>query len=420
MLTASTATFRARWVFPIESPPIQDGVVQVARGRIVSIEKYQNGQAVTDLGDVALLPGLVNAHTHLEFSTLETPLGRPGMPFADWIGEVVAARRWLTENGVDLAAYTDLAFGLGLEESIEVGVAALGEIASPDCPPASYGTVTGIRGTVFLELLGLAPERTESLLAAAREHVNRSSPNFRQGLSPHAPYTVSPELLRKVCALSAEARVPLAMHLAESMEELELLRCHSGPLVERLEDLGAWHPGQIPRGIRPADYLEMLAAAHQALIIHGSFLGTEDMDFLAARRDRMTVVYCPRTHAYFRHGEYPLAEMVARGVRVAVGTDSRASNPDLSVLSELRHIARHHPSVHPEEVLKMGAVYGAEALGIADELGGLAPGKQAAFAVVPLANAGDDPYELLFTKETIDALPLLPQARQSQKARGDL
>jgi cytosine/adenosine deaminase-related metal-dependent hydrolase len=132
------------------------------------------------------------------------------------------------------------------------------------------------------------------------------------------------------------------------------------------------------------------------LVIHGNFLVREEMEFVADRRDKMTVVYCPRTQAYFPHGAYPLAEMLVCGVRVAVGTDSRASNPDLSVLSELRHIARHHPGIAPEEILKMGTLYGAEALGLADELGSLAPGKKAAFAIVPLPEAKAEPYELLF------------------------
>jgi cytosine/adenosine deaminase-related metal-dependent hydrolase len=245
--------------------------------------------------------------------------------------------------------------------------------------------------------LGLAPERIEQLVDAAKLHVhagNRTS--FRRGLSPHAPYTVHPDLLRQVCRLSAEQQIPLAMHLAESAAELELLRSHSGPLVERLKELSAWYPGSLPRGIRPLDYLEMLSTAHQTLVIHGNFLVREEMEFIGARRDKMTVVYCPRTQAFFPHGAYPLAEMLACGVRVAVGTDSRASNPDLSVLSELRHIARQHPGVPPEEILKMGTLCGAEALGLADELGSLTTGKKAAFAIVPLQEAGDDPYELLF------------------------
>jgi cytosine/adenosine deaminase-related metal-dependent hydrolase len=397
MPTAITATFRALWIFPMYGPPLKDGVVRVANGRIVSIGNYKRGESATDMGNVVLLPGLINAHTHLEFSLLEKPFGQPGMPFADWIGEVVAFRRGLAAKGTDLADYARQATAAGLRESEGAGVIAIGEIATALWPANCFESCGEIQGTVFLELLGLAPERIGLLLDAAKLHVSKGNrTSFRRGLSPHAPYTVHPDLLRMVCQLSAEQQIPLAMHLAESAAELELLRSHSGPLVERLKELSAWYPGSLPRGIRSLDYLEMLSAAHQTLVIHGIFLVREEMEFIGARRDKMTVVYCPRTQAFFPHGAYPLAEMLACGVRVAVGTDSRASNPDLSVLSELRHIARQHPGVPPEEILKMGTLYGAEALGLADELGSLTTGKKAAFAIVPLQEAGDDPFELLF------------------------
>ncbi|MFN0019556.1 MAG: amidohydrolase family protein [Pirellulaceae bacterium] len=397
MTTDTTATFRARWVFPVEVPPLKDGVVRVVDGRIVSLGPYQPGETAADLGNVALLPGFINAHTHLEFSLLKQPLGRPGMPFAQWIGEVVSFRRGLAAEGTDLADYARQATEAGLRESSAAGVAGIGEIATSLWPAESFESCRDIHGTVFLELLGLAPERIEPLLSAAERHVSgRHESGFRRGLSPHAPYTVHPDLLRKVCELSLQKKIPLAMHLAESFEELELLRSHSGPLVERLKELGAWYPGALPRGIRSLDFLEMLSAAHQVLVIHGNFLSREEMAFLGARREKMTVVYCPRTQAYFPHGHYPLTELLAAGVRVAVGTDSRASNPDLSVFSELRHIAQHHPGVPSDEILKMGTLHAAEALGLANQLGSLFPGKSANFAIVPLSEVEGEPLELLF------------------------
>jgi cytosine/adenosine deaminase-related metal-dependent hydrolase len=195
--------------------------------------------------------------------------------------------------------------------------------------------------------------------------------------------------MRKVCELSAQERFPVAMHLAESLAELELLASQSGPLVEQLQSMKAWHPGAIPRGIQPRNYLELLASAHRALVIHGNFLNDGDWQLLASRRDRMSVVYCPRTNSYFRHGRYPLAEMLAAGVRVAIGTDSLATNPDLSLLAELRHIAREHPAVPPEEVLNLGTLAGAKALGLGDRLGSIAPGKEASLVVVSLDSAAD-------------------------------
>src|SRR5205823_8486807 len=135
---------------------------------------------------------------------------------------------------------------------------------------------------------------------------------------------------------------------------------------------------------RPLDYLQTLATAHRALVIHGNYLAADEIQLLAAHRDCMSVVYCPRTHAYFGHEHYPLEAMLAAGVRVAVGTDSRASNPDLRLFEELREIARRHSAVSPEAVLQMGTLAGAEALGIAHEYGSITPGKRARLAVVTL------------------------------------
>lgn len=220
--------------------------------------------------------------------------------------------------------------------------------------------------------------------------------NWRPGLSPHAPYSVHPELLARVVSLSAEHRVPLAMHLAESREELDLLHSGSGPLRKRLEELDAWEPGAIPRGTRPLDYLRALAAAHWALIIHGNYLDDEEITFLAAHAERMAVVYCPRTHAFFRHAPYPLEKMLSAGVTVALGTDGRASSPDLSVLAEMRVAAEKHTAVGGDALLKMATLHGAAALGLERELGSLEPGKYADLAVVALPDrTAADPHDLL-------------------------
>ena len=389
---------QARWIVPVDRPPISGGVVSVADDRIVAVGEKLSGQPPIDLGDVALLPGFVNAHTHLEFSSLNRPLGKPGMSFADWIGEVVAHRRGMAEQYFDrpeeLSLLREAAISQGLAESQKAAVVALGEISSGDFPEACLDpTRRQPNCTVFRELLGLAPERLPALLEGATDYLRRPIAGFHRGLSPHAPYTVGPELLRAACSLSAEYHSLLAIHLAESREELELLRNHTGPLVERLIKLNAWFPSALPRGLRPLDYLETLQNAHRALIIHGNYLVKDEIEFVATRREMMSVVYCPRTHAYFGHETYPLAQMFSAGARVAVGTDSRASNPDLSVLSELRHIASHHRQIAPANILAMGTLAAAEALGIDADYGSISVGKRAAFAVVPIVERRYDPVE---------------------------
>ena len=187
------------------------------------------------------------------------------------------------------------------------------------------------------------------------------------------------------------------MHLAESREELELLRHGTGPLRAFLEEIGAWDATAIPSGSRPIDYLRLLASAHRALVIHGNYLDDEETAFLAANAERMSVVYCPRTHDWFAHRAYPLEKMLAAGVTVALGTDGRGSSPDLSLLGEMRFAARQHPAVPLDRILQLGTVLGAKALGRERHVGTLEPGKQADLAIVALPDRdAADPHELLF------------------------
>jgi aminodeoxyfutalosine deaminase len=399
-IQAETLAVRARWVVPVDEPPIDGGIVTIAGGRIVAVGENASGKPARDLGDVALMPGLVNAHTHLEFSLLEQPLGEPGIAFPRWIGKVVEYRRTqakaLMVETDGFQRFRRRAAERGLTELQSGATVVVGEVATTGWPRECF-PVAGLDSTIFLELLGLDASQQDSLLRMARSFVTDLQDmgrRVRPGISPHAPYTISPDLVRKVCELSAQERFPVGMHLAESLAELELIGSHSGPLVDQLQALNSWHPGAIPRGIAPRNYLELLATAHRALVIHGNFLNDGDWQLLASHRDRMSVVYCPRTNSYFQHGQYPLAQMLAAGVRVAVGTDSRASNPDLSLLAELRHITRLHPTLSPEEVLNLGTLAGAKALGLADRLGSIVPGKEASLAVANLDNPAD-PWSLL-------------------------
>lgn len=389
---------KARYLFPIDGPPIPDGVLTLAGDRIGAVGENISGHAPRDLGNVAVLPGLINAHAHLEFNDLPSPLGRPGMAFTDWLAAVVTWRRQqLAETDSVERRYR--AAERGLEEVARTGTAAVGEIASPGWPEAAF-QASSVDTTVFLELLGLAPQRVEPLLASAAAHLaNAATPTkWRGGLAPHAPYTVSLELLARTCPLSRQYQAPVALHLAESREELELLQSGTGPFVPLLQSFDAWHPDVIPRGTRPLDFLRVLAQAHRALVIHGNYLNSEEITFLAARAARMSLIYCPRTHAYFGHEPYPLASLLAAGVNVAVGTDSRASNPDLDLWAELRHLHRRFGDVvAPARILRMGTLAGAAALGIERDRGTLATGKAALLTIVPLPD-GDagDPHELLF------------------------
>lgn len=389
---------KARWVFPVDGVPISDGVVSVEAEKIAAVGDSDPTRPVVDLGNVAILPGLVNAHAHLEFSDLEQPLGHAGMTFPDWIREVVTYRRQREEQTEDIARHKHEIIKRGVKECLAQGTTTLGEITTA---PTADGVLAdaSLRCTMFHELIGLSEERASAALLDATTWLDafeRDSLARHPGLSPHAPYSVSSELLEKAITLSAEKEIALAMHLAESAEELELLASHSGPFVEMFMESGFWEPAAVPRGVRPLDFLMKLARAHRVLVIHGNLLASDEFAFLGERSDHMSVVYCPRTHAYFDHGRYPLLEMLAQGVNVSLGTDSRASNPDLSLWKEMQFVAETYSEIPREKVLEMGTLSAAAALGLDRDLGSLMPGKQADLCIVSLPSREAEPHDLVF------------------------
>jgi len=386
---AASTLLQARWIFPVASEPIAHGAIEIAAdGRIAAVHR-RAPRGAEDLGDVAIVPGFVNAHTHLEFSDLPAPLS-PSQPFAAWMRTLIAYRR---QRGDGATAVRH-----GLEESRQSGTVAFGEIATQDGPAEMPVDVRG--GVLFRELIGLPPEMVNGQLEIAvrflqAEGTGRGGSAVR-GISPHAPYSVHPELFERLIALAAQRRAPLTIHLAETDGELQLLREGRGELVELLSGLGVWRDGVVSLGTRPLDYLRPLAAIERVIVAHGNYLDDEELDFVAARRN-MAVAYCPRTHAFFGHSDHPWRKLLARGGLVAIGTDGRCSNPDLSVWRELLFLHTRFPECDPAILLQMGTLNGARALGMEAELGTLELGKTARAAVVRLGQiGGSDPYADLF------------------------
>ncbi len=377
-----TWALTARWVFPVDGPPLERGVVAVAGDKIVAVEPHGRLAADLDLGDAAVLPGLVNAHTHLDLSGL-WDLAPPNQDFTDWLRRIISHRRARTPEQV----HTDIKAGLA--ECLRFGTTLLGDISGDG---GSWDTLAEapVRAVVFREFLGLpkdrasgAWERLDGWLAS-----RIATPTLRSGASPHSPYSVRSSLF-----FAAAARgVPVAVHLAETAAEQELLVLRRGPFVSFLQDLGVWDPEGLAEDTDHV--LRLLNGLAPTLIVHGNFLNPA-----AAIPPNAILVYCPRTHAFFGHPPHPFREFLARGVRVAVGTDSLASNPDLDVLAEIRFLHQCYPDVPGSTLLRMATLSGAEALGWADETGSLAPGKSADLVVVPLAGDDADPYRLLLGAE---------------------
>jgi cytosine/adenosine deaminase-related metal-dependent hydrolase len=377
-------------LFPVDAEPIENGTIETdSTGRIVARHARDDPRA-ENLGNVAVIPGLVNAHTHLEFSGRDSPLSS-GEPFTDWIRAVVAWRRGGSSNqAADVRC--------GLSELAVAGTTLVGEIAAGDWSLEQY-SASGPRAVLFQELIGLLPEQREEQLVIARRHLSDGqvggTGRLLAGLSPHAPYSVHPQLFGELVDLANTQHAPLAIHLAETAAELELLDRGTGPFVELLREFGVWREDVIPSGSRPLDYLRRLEPLQHALVIHGNYLSDEEIDFLSGH-ENLAVVYCPRTHAYFGHREHPWRKLIASGARVAVGTDGRASNPDLSLWRELCFLRKHHPQVDARKLLELGTIDGARALGLDAETGSLTIGKRADLTVVSLdARTGSDPYAVL-------------------------
>ena len=325
---------------------ITDSIVESISVKPVYESRYLGEQSV-------LLPATINAHAHLELSQLEAPLDVPSRSMSDWVAALLTFRRsavYDAEQGIRQAFCRP--------ELVE-STAVVADVVPTVIKTAAEGTCLWLP---FTELIGWQSNHEREVQAS----------RFPFGLSPHAPQTVYPALLE----WAINQNVPIAMHLAETLEELQLLRHHTGPLLDMMRRADPdYDPKSVLLGKRPMDYLQLLSTAPKAFVIHGNYLDDEEMRFLAAHRETMSVVYCPRSHAYFQHSAYPLQKMLDCGVRVLLGTDSLASVPDLNLVEEIRFVLKHHPTVPAESVYRMGTVEGASVFDLLREgFGTVQPG----------------------------------------------
>ncbi len=343
---------RVRWLLNPECEPLQNVELTEQRGQIVDIRKLGDSESHGIL-PMVILPPLVNAHTHLEFSTLQEPL-QPAFPFPDWIRAVM---QWRHTSPV---AASD-AIQIGVNESRNSGVRLVGEIMTQD--DCAAVETTDLRAVLFREAIGLRPERIEQQLQIVKNHLAAErSPNIVRAISPHAPYTVHRDMLAELVNLAIRSHAPIAMHLAETVDELELLDSGRGRFADFLTGLGLFDTATFPGGLRIIDYLRELARSPKALAVHGNYFGDDEILFLS-QHPNITTVYCPRTHHYFGHSEHPVRKLLAADCRVVLGTDSRASNPDLSIWKELQHVARCFPEITVNRLVAMVTTHSAEAMG---------------------------------------------------------
>jgi cytosine/adenosine deaminase-related metal-dependent hydrolase len=332
----------AAWAAPLPEAPIRDGAVVFDGEKLFKWGKAKDLAAehpdAQRIGrDAAvILPGLINAHTHLELSSCAC--GDSPSSFVDWI--LSMPRRIGREPNQQADELFATSTRLGIEQCLRFGVTNVNDISQQmhvtrpilrDSPltATSYGEVIGLgkRRSRFEELLPMAIDQS---LRTRKLHI---------GLSPHSPYTLEPEAIRRC------KRIGLAMtiHLAETPYEREFLNSHTGPLREMWERLGSWEdfPETFPGSpVEFADACGLLG--YGTLLAHVNYCDDADLDLM--QRRGASVAYCPRTHRYFGHPPHRWREMLARGIRVVVGTDSCASSPDLNLVDDLRLLYEIDPA----------------------------------------------------------------------------
>ena len=397
-------TFTAAWVLPISAPPIRNGFVTLEGERITAVGDRAPADAAS-LGNVAILPALVNAHTHLELSYLH---GRvpPSTSFNDWVMVLMALRR----DHPDPAAPAIIeAARHAIAHARASGTGLFGDVSN------TLVTVpllrdAGMAAHVFYELIGFSHPDPVGRVREARAAADAAAINaggVRVSLAPHAPYSVSSELFIAIRSdVDAHPGSVTTVHLGESAAEVELLRQGSGPARVMLERLGVWsNEWQIP-GVSSSEYVAALGfLGADSLVVHGVQFTREDL--ARVKTAGSPLVSCPRSNTYVGVGAPPLESFYTAGVPVAFGTDSLASVADLNMFAELAEARRIAPTVSARELLRSATLIGARALRHDDDYGSIAAGKRAALIAVRVPPDVVDVEEYLVAGIEPDAIAWL-------------
>ena len=390
---------RARTVVTMDGPPIENGAVAVSGNRIVDVGrcddiKTRNAGNTLDLGEQVLLPGLINAHCHLDYTCLRGKIP-PQKSFTEWIRAINAEKATLAPKDY-IASINE-----GFAEAKRFGTTTIANLTVfPELMPQIQPP---IRTCWFAELIDIrAPERANELVDSALESLARARPPDAQwGLAPHALFTASKDLFRRCEEIAQREHILLTTHLAESREEMEMFRVASGPLYEfinsigrPMDDCGSKTPLELfldsiggggspnrPRAIevnRP--YLSWIVA-------HLNELTESDFELLEKSDSKFHVVHCPRSHSYFGHSPFAFDRLRSFGFNICLGTDSLASNESLSLFAEMRAFQKEFPSVSAEEIFQMVTVNPARALRYENALGQIRPGFGADLIAVPCSTS---------------------------------
>jgi aminodeoxyfutalosine deaminase len=369
---------RARNVVPIETDPIDNGAVVIAGNRIAAVgefnavRKEHNGE-VLDLGEQVVLPGLINAHCHLDYTMLRGKIPRQ-QSFADWIRAINTEKAQLTEQD-----YIG-AIKAGFAEAARFGTTTIANLTA--FPKLARTIEEPVRTWWFGELIDV--RNPDEAAKIADDAVQSLKCKERWGLAPHAPFTASPLLYSRCEEIARRDNVRLTTHLAESRDEIQMFRDATGPTHDFLQSIG--RPMQDCGHETPFSLFSRTRTLDDRWIVaHLNELDETDFELLR-NGPKFHIVHCPRSHTYFNHAAFPLDRLRDLGFNVCLGTDSLASNSDLSLFAEMRELLRKNPGVSPRQALEMTTVNGAAALGQRTALGCIRPQACADLIALPIAN----------------------------------
>jgi cytosine/adenosine deaminase-related metal-dependent hydrolase len=401
---------RARTVVTMDGAPIDNGAVAVSENRIVDVGKFdevktRNAGEIVDLGEQALLPGLINAHCHLDYTCLRGKIP-PQKTFTDWIRAINAEKAKLSPKDY-LASINE-----GFAEVRRFGTTTIANLTA--FPDLVRQITSPIRTWWFAELIDVrAPERANEIVDLVRrrtDSLRRAIESLKcaqnWGLAPHALFTASKNLYERCQEIAGRANVLLTTHLAESSEEMEMFHNASGPLYEFLKGIG--RPMNDCGNETPLErFLDLVGRGGSLnrpranevdrpylswIIAHLNELAGSDFELLEKSKIKFHVVHSPRSHDYFKHSQFPFERLHSLGFNICLGTDSLASNESLSLFAEMRAFQKEFPGVSPEQVLQMATVNPAMALHQENVIGRIRPGFYADLVAVQCSER-DNPFE---------------------------
>ena len=379
---------QSRAIWASKGNLIVGGAIRVRGERIAGIGSRRDippepGEPVVDLGDSIIFPAFINAHCHLDYSGLAGELS-PGTSFADWLAQIVSIKQSLTHDDHETAWLT------GAEMLLSTGCGTVANIESVPGIYARMAPQTPLQVCPFIELIAYHSEdETDAIELAQSELVANKPLALRVGVSPHAPYTMTPEGLNALAMFADEHLLPMSIHLAESNDEWDMFVHGAGPLYETISSLGRVMD-DCGKGT-PVQHLAKAAGfSKNTLAVHANRLIDADVEIL--QRVGANVVHCPRSHAWFRHANFDYNRLAKAGVNICLGTDSLASTggetavTGLSIFSEMQEFSRNYPQLSCEDLLQMATANGAVALGLGNEVGVLKEGFIANMAVIPYSD----------------------------------